>query len=113
MAEVIEDISQPAPEQEFASSPDPSVQERAEEVAQPGSEKRLDKDPLAERISAKLKDTFLPEDAEFMLAKSYLSSKMGVSHPVSLYDHLTSLIMHAMESKSSNVVGNSILYYLR
>jgi hypothetical protein len=50
------------------------------------------------------KQSLLPEDGEFLLAKSYLSSKIGVKHPVNFYEHLTTVIMHALESKN-NVVG--------
>lgn len=63
------------------------------------------KDALAEKISNAVLLNHMPEDAEFLLAKNYLSTKMGVIHPLSLYDHLTTLIMHSIESKSTNIVG--------
>ncbi len=50
---------------------------------------------------------FLPEDSEYHLAKSFLQSKVGVKHPVSVYDHLTNIIMQTLETRNSNVVGKS------
>jgi hypothetical protein len=58
-----------------------------------------------------IQSTFLSEDSEFVLAKSFLTSKVGAKHPVSLYDHLTNIIMQSLESRNTNVVGNSIFIY--
>jgi hypothetical protein len=52
-----------------------------------------------------IQNQFLPEDSEFTLAKSFLTSKVGVKHPVSLYDHLTNLIMQTLETRNTNIVG--------
>ena len=110
MADVAEaEISQTAHQEvESLVAPIPQVSEKSEE----SKEAEMEKDPLAEKISARVKQTFLPEDGEFLLAKNYLSSKLGVKHPVSMYDHLTSIIMHSLESKSANIVGKSIQLFL-
>lgn len=52
-----------------------------------------------------LQQSFLPEDKEVLLAKSYLTTKVGVKHPISLYDHLTSMIMQSLETRNTNIVG--------
>ncbi|KAJ3270098.1 Radial spoke head protein 4 A [Terramyces sp. JEL0728] len=46
------------------------------------------------------------DDNDFWQAKNLLNTKMGVKAPINLYDHLTNVIMHAMETKASNVVDN-------
>lgn len=61
-------------------------------------------DVLMEKIS-KAANSFLPVDAEFLKVKNYLKSNVGARNPVSLYDHLTDVVMKAMETKNGNVVG--------
>ena len=112
MADVAEaEIPQNVQPQEVEPAPALPVAQSAEKSSEEAKVVAADdheKDALTEKISSKVKQAFLPEDGEFMLAKNYLGSKMGVKHPVSMYDHLTSIIMHSLESKSANIVGKSI-----
>ncbi|KAJ3260820.1 Radial spoke head protein 4 A [Boothiomyces macroporosus] len=55
---------------------------------------------------AKPQTTLFSDDNEFWQAKNFLNTKMGVKAPINLYDHLTNVIMHAMETKATNVVDN-------
>jgi hypothetical protein len=104
MAEVLESENiPPIPPQESESVP---VTSSAQAVESKEEDSEVAKDPIVEKIAARVKQAFLPEDGEFLLAKNYLGSKMGVRHPVSMYDHLTSIIMHSLESKNANLVGN-------
>jgi hypothetical protein len=57
----------------------------------------LQKDPI--------QNQFLPDDNEFTLAKQFLTTKMGTKHPVSVYDHITTIIMKTLEQRDKNVVG--------
>ena len=90
----------------YLSSQSAPVTSLAQAVESKEEDSEVAKDPIIEKIAARVKQAFLPEDGEFLLAKNYLGSKMGVRHPVSMYDHLTSIIMHSLESKSANIVGN-------
>lgn len=54
----------------------------------------------------KKKPTFLPEDTEFQLAKSFLVSKMGSKHPVSLYDHFAKMVQYCLEQRPQNAVDS-------
>ena len=49
------------------------------------------------------------EDAEFINAKTYLSTKLGVDS-VSMYDHLTNLVSHLLERKPDNSLGKKISF---
>jgi hypothetical protein len=49
---------------------------------------------------------FLPVDIEFQNAKTFLSTRMGVKHPKSLYDHLTDIVQRVLEQKPNNAVDN-------
>lgn len=53
-----------------------------------------------------IQNQFLPDDNEFVLAKSFLTSKIGVKHPFSIYDHLTNIIMKTLEHRDKNIVGS-------
>lgn len=64
------------------------------------------KDELTEKIVKAAIPRYLSSDAEFMNAKSFLSSKVGVKHAVSVYDHITELIMNVLEKKDTNAVDN-------
>jgi hypothetical protein len=64
-------------------------------------------DKLMEKISIAARHSFLPAGAEFLKVKNYLTSSIGVKHPVSMYDHLTAVIMSSMESKNANIVGET------
>jgi hypothetical protein len=78
------------------------------EVAQPEAEaifQRISVVKDKQPPTASIQSQFLPEDTEFTLAKSFLSSKVGVKHPISLYDHITEVIMQALESRNTNTVG--------
>lgn len=115
MAEVAEEIPEPlAPEVE-AVLPiiEPVPIEVVEPIAVPVPETVFVKDVFADKISAAVKQAFMPEDAEFLAAKSFLTSKIGVKHPVSMYEHLTTLIMHSLETKSNNLVGKEFVVSYR
>ncbi|KAJ3000272.1 Radial spoke head protein 4 A [Globomyces sp. JEL0801] len=84
-----------APEQDIINPPT----ELPEEPISVAEEPKL----VAESKSYK-PPNFLTDENEFFQAKAYLSNKIGVKHPISLYDHLTSVIMQAMEKRSLNVV---------
>ena len=108
MAEILETENiQSIPPQEVESAPVTQAAENKEDIKE---DTKVEKDPLAEKIASKIKQSFLPEDGEFLLSKNYLASKMGVKHPVSMYDHLTRIIMHSLESKSANIVGKYTIY---
>jgi radial spoke head protein 4A len=63
--------------------------------------------PIVEApVIVKKKPTFLPEDTEFNLAKSFLLSKTGSKHPVSLYDHMTRVVQHCLEQRTQNAVDS-------
>ena len=78
---------------------------------QPQTVQEINSEPLNEQalpeIVAPVKKpvSLLPESTEFQLAKSFLTSKIGVKHPVSMYDHLTRVIQHVLEQRPSNAVG--------
>lgn len=59
--------------------------------------------PFEAPIIAK-KKLFIPETAEFVRAKNYLGSKVGVKHPVSLYDHLAGIVQSVLELRPTNAV---------
>jgi len=92
------DESQPAFETEDAGNVDAVDEAKAE----PDEER----EKLLEKISNIVEESKLPEDADFLLAKNYLTSKVGVKHPISLYDHITTLIMKSMQSRNSNAVDD-------
>jgi hypothetical protein len=105
MADVVEEVPPPVVPEVDPAPPVENQENPAPSEAPVVTEPVVEKDALAEKVSAAVKQSFLPEDAEFLLAKNYLTTKMGVKHPVSMYDHLTSIIMHSLESKSANIVG--------
>nr|KAJ3420715.1 Radial spoke head protein 4 A [Polyrhizophydium stewartii] len=47
----------------------------------------------------------MPEDTEFVLARSFLSSKVG-GRSFSLYEHLTSIVGHVLETRSQSALEN-------
>ncbi|KAI8925429.1 radial spokehead-like protein [Entophlyctis helioformis] len=49
--------------------------------------------------------SYVPEDTEFTLAKSFLNSKVG-GKTVSFYDHLTSIVNHVLETRSQASLDN-------
>ncbi|KAJ3302502.1 Radial spoke head protein 4 A [Kappamyces sp. JEL0829] len=113
MAEVVEDIPPPVVQEQEPAIPvtEPVAEEVAPapivvEAVDIPAEPVVENDPYAERIAAAAKQSFFPEEGEFLLAKNYLNSKIGVKHSVSMYNHLTKVIMHALESKNANIVDN-------
>ncbi|KAI8819381.1 radial spokehead-like protein [Fimicolochytrium jonesii] len=60
--------------------------------------------PFLNRKDAYIKpDTQLPEDSELALAKAFLMSQSDKSN-MNLYDHLTEVVMHILETRPNNVV---------
>lgn len=59
-----------------------------------------------EPLAPKKKPVYLPEDTEFHLAKSFLISKIGSKHPVSLYDHMSRIVQHVLEQRPQNAVDS-------
>jgi hypothetical protein len=104
MADTEQPLEQPAPTDVPDVTAPPPVEEpvAAEVAAEPViAAPALPKQPP-------IQNQFLPEDSEFTLAKSFLTSKVGVKHPVSLYDHLTNIIMQTLETRNTNIVGNKV-----
>jgi radial spoke head protein 4/6 len=85
-------------------APPPQTVEEIEEQAEHG--------PVIEQVRVdaapppKKKPTYLPEDTEFQLAKSFLVSKMGSKHPVSLYDHMSRMVQYCLEQRPNNAVDS-------
>jgi hypothetical protein len=86
------------------------TEQLVEQVIEPVVEQPVVEQPLVEPVVEQptqppIQTQFLPVDTEFTLAKSFLTSKVGVKHPLSLYDHLTNVIMQSLETRNMNVVG--------
>ena len=85
-----------------------------EKIEEPTTNAQIDPAPAADATDTYVthfkkdnrKKEIQIDDAEFANAKAYLSTKIS-GDSVSVYDHLTNLVSHLLETKPANAFGNS------